>query len=240
MNVSVHLIWGPTCSGKTAAAVALAERSGLPVVALDRIQCCPALATGSGRPLPSELRGTRRIYLASRRLSDGMMIASEANALLKHAVARHGGSGAVILEGGSISLLRKMMADPHWANGFRWSSRRFRLGDPAAFLDRARRRVEQMLRADQARPSLLQELAVSWADPALRPVLEDVDGYRYAIRFAQQWGVPVSRLPDMDAQLRQRLVQGIAEEYLGHAQWQERDLGKLPATWQPLVQELPA
>ena len=224
MNVYVHLIWGPSC-------VALAERSGLPVVALDRILCSPGLATGSGRPLPSELRGTPRIYLASRRLVDGMMTASEAKALLKHAVAQHGGSGAVILEGGSISLLREMMADPHWANGFRWSSRRFRLGDPAVFLDRARRRVEQMLRADEGRPSLLQELVAAWVGPVLRPALEDVDGYRYAIRFAQQWGVPVPRLPDIDAELRQRLVQGIAEEYLGHAQWQERDLGKLPATW---------
>ncbi|WP_246432120.1 isopentenyl transferase family protein [Xanthomonas theicola] len=220
--------------------MALAERSGWPVIALDRIQCYPELATGSGRPLLSELRATRRIYIASRRLSDGIIAANEANALLKHAVDRHGGDGAVILEGGSISLLKEMMADPYWASGFRWSSHRLQLSDPDAFLDTARRRVEQMLCAGEAHPSLLEELVALWPDPALRPILEGVDGYRHAIRFARQWGVPVTRLPHMDADLKHRLVHGIAQEYLGHAQWQEQDFGKLPAGWQLATEEMPA
>ncbi|CBA17048.1 isopentenyl transferase family protein [Xanthomonas albilineans] len=236
MNGALYLIWGPTCSGKTALAVALAEQSGWPVIALDRIQCYPELATGSGRPLSSELRGTRRIYLASRAVREGIIAADEAHALLKDMVGRHSAAGGVILEGGSISLINRMIADPYWASGWQWHSRRLRLGDPAAFLDRALRRVEQMLRTHQEHPSLLEELVALWPDPALRPILEDVDGYRYAIRFARHWSLPVADLLSMRDEMKQRLIRGIAEEYLEHAQWQERDLLALPASWQ--AQEL--
>lgn len=62
----LHLIYGPTCSGKTDMAIQIAQETGWPVVALDRVQCCPQIATGSGRPLESELQSTRRIYLDSR------------------------------------------------------------------------------------------------------------------------------------------------------------------------------
>lgn len=47
----LHLIYGPTCSGKTDMAIQIAQETGWPVVALDRVQCCPQIATGSGRPL---------------------------------------------------------------------------------------------------------------------------------------------------------------------------------------------
>ncbi|WP_045738855.1 isopentenyl transferase family protein [Xanthomonas sp. MUS 060] len=236
MSGTLHLIWGPTCSGKTALAVALAEQTGWPVIALDRIQCYPELATGSGRPLSPELRGTRRIYLASRAVREGIIAADEAHALLKDMVERHRAAGGVILEGGSISLINRMIADPHWASGWQWHSCRLRLGDPDAFLDRALRRVEQMLRRQQERSSLLEELVALWPDPALRPILEDVDGYRYAIRFARHWNLPVAELLSMGDEMKQRLIRGIAEEYLEHAQWQERDFLALPASWQ--AQEL--
>ncbi|CTP85601.1 isopentenyl transferase [Xanthomonas translucens pv. arrhenatheri] len=236
MSPTLHLIWGPTCSGKTALAVALAKQTGWPVIVLDRVQCCPELATGSGRPLSSELLGTRRIYLASRAVREGIIGADEVHALLKDLVDRHSAAGGVILEGGSISLINRMISDPHWASGWQWCSSRLRLRDAAAFLDRALRRVKQMLRTHQERHSLLEELVALWADPKLRPILEDVDGYRYAIRFARHWNAPVPDLLSMNDEMKQRLIHGIANEYLEHAQWQERDFPALPASWQ--AQEL--
>lgn len=236
MSPTLHLIWGPTCSGKTALAVALAKQTGWPVIVLDRVQCCPELAAGSGRPLSSELLGTRRIYLASRTVREGIIGANEAHASLKDLVDRHSAAGGVILEGGSISLINRMISDPRWARGWQWCSSRLRLRDPAAFLDRALRRVKQMLRTHQERHSLLVELVALWADPELRPILKDVDGYRYAIRFARHWNAAVADLLSMNDEMKQRLIHGIANEYLEHAQWQERDFPALPASWQ--AQEL--
>ncbi|WP_367683169.1 isopentenyl transferase family protein [Xanthomonas oryzae] len=232
MSCILHLIWGPTCSGKTEVAVALAEQTGWPVIALDRIQCCPEMSTCSGRPLPAELRATRRIYLTSRAVREGIIAADEAHALLVDLVDRHSAVGGVILEGGSISLINRMILDPYWANDWQWRSHRLLLGERADFLDRALRRGEKMLRTGMGRPSLLEELVALWPDPALRPTIEDVDGYRYAIRFARQWNVPVGQLLSIGDEMKQRLIHGIAEEYLGHAQWQERDLLTLPANWQ--------
>ncbi len=232
MSCILHLIWGPTCSGKTEVAVALAEQTGWPVIALDRVQCCPEMSTCSGRPLPAELRATRRIYLASRAVREGIIAADEAHALLVDLVDRRSAAGGVILEGGSISLINRMILDPYWANDWQWRSHRLLLGECADFLDRALRRVEKMLRTGMGRPSLLEELVALWPDPALRPTIEDVDGYRYSIRFARQWNVPVGQLLSIGDEMKQRLIHGIAEEYLGHAQWQERDLLTLPANWQ--------
>ncbi len=232
MSCILHMIWGPTCSGKTEVGVALAEQTGWPVIALDRVQCCPEMSTCSGRPLPAELRGTRRIYLASRAVREGIIPADEGHALLVDLVDRHSAASGVILEGGSISLINRMILDPHWANDWQWRSHRLLLGDRADFLDRALSRVEKMLRTGMERPSLLEELVALWPDSALRPILEDIDGYRYAIRFARQWNLPVAQLLSLGDETKQRLINGIAEEYLGHAQWQERDLLTLPASWQ--------
>lgn len=137
MSCILHLIWGPTCSGKTEVAVALAEQTGWPVIALDRVQCCPEMSTCSGRPLPAELRATRRIYLASRAVREGIIAADEAHALLVDLVDRRSAAGGVILEGGSISLINRMILDPYWANDWQWRSHRLLLGECADFLDRA-------------------------------------------------------------------------------------------------------
>ncbi|MCA1494794.1 hypothetical protein I6F11_28430 [Ensifer sp. NBAIM29] len=47
----IYLIYGPTCSGKTDLAIQIARETGWPVIALDRVQCCPQIAAGSGRSL---------------------------------------------------------------------------------------------------------------------------------------------------------------------------------------------
>lgn len=77
--MDLRLIFGPTCTGKTSTAVALAQQTGLPVLSLDRVQCCPQLSTGSGRPTVEELKGTSRLYLDDRPLVKGIIAAKQAH-----------------------------------------------------------------------------------------------------------------------------------------------------------------
>ncbi|WP_352698253.1 isopentenyl transferase family protein [Mesorhizobium sp. M0152] len=75
---------------------------------------------------------------------------------------------------------------------FQWHVRRLRLGNSDAFLERAKRRVTDMFVPRQGRPSSLQELAAHWNEDAVRPTLEDVDGYLCAIRFASEHSLTIS------------------------------------------------
>jgi tRNA A37 N6-isopentenylltransferase MiaA len=213
--------------------VALAERIGAPVISLDRIQCCPDLAVGSGRPSNDELKGTRRHYLVDRSLSQGIISSMEANAILKRLVAEQGVRNQhIILEGGSVSLLDEMWRDEYWSS-FLWTFKYFEIGDPDRYLVKARQRVHEMFDPKDGRASILEELDHLWRTPTLRAALEDIDGYRCAIRFARQRGMPISALLGMDAGARQELVDAIAEEYLLHAQWQMTRLRPAPPSWRP-------
>lgn len=232
MSMTLHLVWGPTTTGKTAASVVLAEQTGAPVIALDRIQCCPELATGSGRPSLDELRGTHRIYIARQSLSDGIISAADANQRLKHRVVECALSHQqVILEGGSVSLLNEMTADPHWAN-FSWTFTCLRMPEPVTFLAHARQRVREMLHPTDGRPSLLDELAIAWHDVACRATLEDIDGYREAIALARRRQLSIPGLLHVESLLETELVDEIAMSYCRHARWQEQEFHPIPPTWQ--------
>lgn len=65
-HMLIYLIYGPTCSGKTDLAIQIARETGWPVIALDRVQCCPQIANVSGRPLEWELQSTQRIGVGTR------------------------------------------------------------------------------------------------------------------------------------------------------------------------------
>lgn len=233
LTLSVHLIWGPTSTGKTGASIALAQATGRPVLALDRIQCCEALSMGSGRPLPEELQGTRRDYLCERPLSAGMVSSEEAHVLLKSAVSRHRQDGqALILEGGSVSLINEMMQDDYWQDGISWRLLRYRLDSASTFLARARVRVRQMFEPPPGHPSLIDELLAGLADPRHRDTLADVDGYRAALLFAEDHRLGVTDLRQLPTALRDELIDQIANEYLMHARWQEDNFLPVPPGWQ--------
>ncbi|WP_085043977.1 isopentenyl transferase family protein [Ensifer aridi] len=219
----IYLIYGPTCSGKTDLGVQIARETGWPVIALDRVQCCPQVATGSGRPLEAELQSTQRIYLDSRPLAEGVIETEAAHLQLISEVEDRKSSPGLILEGGSISLLNCMANSSYWNAGFRWQVSRLRLTTPDVFLSRARRRVAEMFAIRDERPSLLEELADLWNQNAVRPILEDIAGYRCAIRFAKEHNVAISELLHLDPLRQQALIAAIADEYLEYARWQERD-----------------
>ncbi|MET2831208.1 isopentenyl transferase family protein [Mesorhizobium shangrilense] len=232
MKPRLHLIIGPTTTGKTAGSIALAQRTGAPVLVLDRIQCYPELAVGSGRPSDAELRLTCRIYLAERAVIAGEISASEANSLLHDHVAQLGRRAPLlILEGGSVSLLRAMVADPNW-KAHHWTCERLHLTTSADYIAKARSRVREMLAPVDGTRSMLNEIAQVWSDPRSHPLVRGLDGYRTVIAYAESLGIPVDALPRaIQPPQIDYLCQVIALEYLAHARWQEREFPCVPPEW---------
>ncbi|AAK90970.2 MULTISPECIES: adenylate dimethylallyltransferase Ipt [Rhizobium/Agrobacterium group] len=226
--MDLRLIFGPTCTGKTSTAVALAQQTGLPVLSLDRVQCCPQLSTGSGRPTVEELKGTSRLYLDDRPLVKGIIAAKQAHERLMGEVYNYEAHGGLILEGGSISLLKCMAQSSYWSADFRWHIIRHELADEETFMNVAKARVKQMLRP-AAGLSIIQELVDLWKEPRLRPILKEIDGYRYAMLFASQNQITSDMLLQLDADMEDKLIHGIAQEYLIHARRQEQKFPRVNA-----------
>ncbi|GLU31241.1 isopentenyl transferase family protein [Trinickia caryophylli] len=232
MTIRLYMIWGPTTTGKTALSVALARMVGVPVLSLDRVQCCHEIAVGSGRPSPEELEGTAREYLCHRRVADGVVSAAEANRLLKAKVldySRH--LPALILEGGSVSLFNEMTADDSWAHIAEWVLQRVPLPAQDVFMKRARGRARAMLDAPAGERSMLDELVDLWRDPRTHAVLEDIDGYRQLIGYARAAGIPVVELSNAAPEIFDDWVELIAREYWEHACWQEQRFASPPTCW---------
>lgn len=233
MSIRLHLIWGPTSTGKTAKSIALARAIGAPVIALDRVQCYPELATGSGRPSLSELNGTIRVYICERNVSSGIVSSVEANNLLKNKVEQYSRRyPQIILEGGSVSLINEMISDKYWSRGFNWVLKKIDLGHHEDFMVRARKRVWEMIRRERGGVSILDELVGLWKDPTNHFTLEDTDGYRAIIRFARAMNMHVHMMASLDQDVMGTLVERVADEYWQHAIWQEKKFFTIPATWE--------
>lgn len=227
MKPKLHFIVGPTTTGKTDRAVSLAAETGASVVAVDRIQCHPELAVGSGRPSVAELRSTRREYLCERAVADGELPPGEANKLLHEAIARLARRDAtVVLEGGSISMLKAMARDASWRE-YEWTFERLHLPSIEVFKAKAATRVRSMLQSAGA--SMLDECAALWPDLLARPVLMGIVGYRTIARYAQAHGTSIAELArSATADDIERLTGLIASDFLGYAKVQESEL---PLSW---------
>ena len=226
MRPRLHLITGPTTTGKTARAVELAVRTGASVIAVDRIQCHSALSVGSGRPSTGELRSTHRIYLCDRPVADGELPPALANDLLHGIVERLvRRDPLVILEGGSISLLHAIYEDHTWG-GYQWSYERLHLAAPDIFRTRAQARVQRML-ALGTQQSMLDEAAAASLEPRSREVLMGIVGYRTICRYAQARALPVAELARSGTPYDMaRLIDEIVDDYMVYAQRQEHELPK--------------
>lgn len=221
----LHFIVGPTTTGKTSRSVELAEQTGAPVIVLDRIQCFPELAVGSGRPSPAELRSTRRIYIKDCMVIDGELPATTANTLVHEHVARLIREEPVlILEGGSVSLLRTIAADPRWGT-YSQSWERLHLREVASYLSKAKSRVQEMLAPSDGTWSMLDEIARLWPDTRSHAVLGGIVGYKTIIAYAARYRIPVTALRHtLSPEQIGHLAEEIAGEYLIYARWQEREL----------------
>jgi tRNA A37 N6-isopentenylltransferase MiaA len=230
-STRLHLVYGPTGSGKTGRATALARRTGAPVIVLDRIQCHPALAVGGGRPGEAEIAGTRRIYLCDRPVTAGELPPAEACRLLAaHVDELAANAPMVILEGGSVSVLKLMGRNPEWGR-FTWSVDRRPLVPAEQYLPGAVKRARNMLQPPDGGAGLLEELAAAWAHPSARATLMSVFTYRVAVHAAQRAGLVVERATDLGDAARGELAQTLAVALHAHAQWQDREIPEPPAAW---------
>lgn len=95
------VIGGPTASGKTAAAVDLAQHLGTEVINADSRQFYGAMRIGTARPAPEDLRGVPHHFLGHLDLTHGWSAGAFARAaepVLSALLHRH---GCAILTGGS-------------------------------------------------------------------------------------------------------------------------------------------
>lgn len=227
----LHLVYGPTGTGKTGRATALARRTGAPVVVLDRIQCHPALAAGAGRPAEADVAGTSRLYLCERPVTSGELPPADAHRLLVARIEElTAGAPLVILEGGSVSMLKLMHQNPTWG-GFTWSIDKSRLPPAGQYVSGAVERAREMLQPAAGRPGLLEELAAAWPDPRARPTLLSVFTYRIALHGVERAGLAAERAAELPGPARGELAQALAHALHAHAQWQDREIPDPPANW---------
>lgn len=217
----IHVIAGTTGAGKTAASVRLAQHIDAPVIAIDRFQCFPELATVSGRPTIAELQGTRRIYLDNRRLSQGELGADEAFVrLMKILRLLSGKYSAVILEGGSISICAHMatrapelLRDVH-----------LKLGpNNPAYRDAVYERVSHMLSAE---PSMLRELSLAWQMREQRGFVASICGFDAVLSWCASNRRSIAHLAPSRSELLE-LIARVTRSHLAYAQTQVRALATL-------------
>jgi len=231
----LHLILGPTGIGKTRRAVAAAIDSAGPVIALDRMQCHPEIGIGSGRPTADELAGTRRLYLQDRPLSHGPISAGPAVDRLVH-MQRHllgGGVTALVLEGGSISLLHELLGRTDWREGWKVSVTVCVEGSARRYEEGVTARVEEMVGygGPAGARTLQDELADLWDDPAARKQAYEVIGYKEAIDLCEQRSFLPQELTGPHGRLwRYELSRRIRDGHLTYSRQQRAALAEaLPA-----------
>ncbi|MCF1593780.1 isopentenyl transferase family protein [Streptomyces muensis] len=219
----VHLIAGPTGVGKSAAATDLARATGAPIVVADRLQCFTDLATTSARA-GADVPGVRRHWLGDRTFTDGDLSADQAADALVELVqllaAQH---RLVIVEGGSISLLRVLcarMARLDW----RLTVRLLPLPGYATYLAALTHRARAMLTPGVCGPGLLQELAALWRDPAKRRLAASVNGFEAVLECCAKYSIDAETVGEREIpeHVLHRMAALIAVRHAEHGILQHR------------------
>ncbi|MET9881290.1 isopentenyl transferase family protein [Actinacidiphila glaucinigra] len=222
--ISLQLILGPTGVGKTSRSVALAHRDESPVLVLDRVQCHPQLAIGSGRPTQVELQDTVRYYLTERPLHHGVITAADAvDRLVHHRKMIHdSGVDRLILEGGSISILTELLTRTDWFEDATVAVECWLEASASAYEARVTERVEQMLGySDHSHRTMLDELAELWLHPEARPRLHSIAGYREVIDLCAAEGLDPMYLRGLAARMRRtQCATAITSAHLDYARRQ--------------------
>ncbi|MDO0933475.1 isopentenyl transferase family protein [Streptomyces sp. DG2A-72] len=221
----VHVIAGPTGVGKSAAATAMAQVTGAPIVVADRLQCFVDMATTSARA-GADVPSVRRHWLGDRTVADGDLSASEAADALVTLVQQQATQHQhrfVIVEGGSISLLRELSArtaELPW----RVSVRLLSLPDHDDYLATLTRRARVMLTASPPDRSLIDELATLWHDPRQRLFVASVNGFEAVLECCAKYSLDVESLgkQQLPEQLLTRMAELIAVRHAEHGRLQHR------------------
>jgi len=219
----VRLIAGPTGVGKSAAATALARETGAPVVVADRLQCFTDLATTSARA-GADVPGVRRHWLGDRTFADGDLCAVAATDALVALVERLGHRHRlVIVEGGSISLLREL-ATRRTALDWHLTVQLLAPPDRAVYVANLTHRAHEMLAPAPPGRSLLDELAALWREPRQRWLAASVNGFEAVLECCAKYGIDVPTLGEqpLSAHVLDRMATLIAERHAEHGFLQHR------------------
>ncbi|MGI5254105.1 isopentenyl transferase family protein [Actinacidiphila glaucinigra] len=226
--IPIHLILGPTAVGKTSRSVALAQRHDSPVLVLDRVQCHPQLAIGSGRPTQAELQDTVRTYLTERPVHHGVLTAADAVDRLVHhrKILADSGVDHLILEGGSISILAELLTRGDWFEDAIVAVECWLEASASTYEARVAERVEHMLGyGDETGRTMVDELADLWPHPEARPRLYSIAGYREVIDLCATDGIDPMHLRGLPARLRRaQFATAITDAHLDYARQQRRAL----------------
>ncbi|MCI3273496.1 isopentenyl transferase family protein [Streptomyces cylindrosporus] len=231
--IPVHLIAGPTGTGKSQAATNLALRTGSTIVVADRLQCYAEIATTSTRT-GADTPGTHRVWLCERTVADGDYSAEEAVDNLVEQLTLAASPGApVIVEGGSISLLILLAAH---LDRLPWAVTPTLLTRPSApgqYVKNLAARAAAMLRPTPPQPGLLQELAHLWRDPVNRWFAASVNGFEAALEWCAKYSLDPQD-PAAEAipnSLLDELSTMIAERHMEHGTCQEKIFRDLFSEW---------
>jgi adenylate dimethylallyltransferase len=219
----VHLIAGPTGVGKSAAATELARVTGAPIVVADRLQCFTDLATTSARA-GADVPGVRRHWLGDRTFADGDLSATDATdaliALVERLSTRH---RFVVVEGGSISLLRELCARRPQLS-WRLTVRLLPVPAREEYLATLTHRARAMLSPNPRGAGLLEELAALWHDPSRRLLAASVNGFEAVLECCAKYGLDVETIDKqpLPEHILDRIAELIAERHAEHGFLQHR------------------
>lgn len=173
--------------------------------------------------------GVCRHWLGERTFADGDLPAAEATdaliALVERLSSRH---PLVIVEGGSISLLREM-CDRRTELSWRLTARLLPLPARDEYLATLTRRAHEMLTPGACGPGLLQELAALWRDPRRRLLAASVNGFEAVLECCAKYSLDVASIDEQDIpdQVLNRIAELIAERHAEHGFLQHRVFGEI-------------
>jgi tRNA dimethylallyltransferase len=161
---TVIIILGPTASGKTAAAIAMAERYKTEIISADSRQCFRELNIGVARPTPEELNTIPHHFIATHSIHDEVTAAvfeqyaltKAAELFVKHdVVVMAGGTGLYIkafCEGlDSIpaipAAIRDTIIQTYNEKGLSWLQDQVKEKDPSFFETGEIQNPQRMMRA---------------------------------------------------------------------------------------------
>jgi tRNA A37 N6-isopentenylltransferase MiaA len=219
----VHLIAGPTGVGKSAVATELARATGAPVVVADRLQCFTDLATTRARA-GADVPGVSRHWLGDRTFADGDLSAAEAADALVGVVERLASTHPlVIVEGGSVSLLRELCARRPQLP-WQLTVRLLPLPSREVYLAALTRRAHEMITPGLSRRGLLEELAALWREPSRRLLAASVNGFEAVLECCAKYSLDVETIDrqHIPEHVLDRIADLIAERHAEHGFLQHR------------------
>jgi tRNA dimethylallyltransferase len=158
------LVTGPTASGKTSRALALARQHNTSIISADSRQCFRELNIGVAKPSPAELKEIRHYFVNSHSIHEkvtAMTFAEHATAAAdevfatRDVVVMAGGTGLYIkafLEGFDDipeipSSVRQTIREEFNAKGIEWLQNEVRIKDPVYFQQGEILNPQRMMRA---------------------------------------------------------------------------------------------